>query len=201
MQENYYRHLLHKVKHGADTTDQHLLTFFSISVGIKARKILELGVRDGNSTLPWILAAKETGGMVHSLDIEPTRWKCPDDLKIYWNFIQRDALEYLQECIDKNMKYDLIYVDDWHAYAHVKKELELIEHLVTPSGLVLIHDLMYGNAQPHYRMELNPSDPQWAEGGPYRAVSELDPNKWEWSTIPVNHGMTLLRLKSGRIVG
>lgn len=200
MEREIYQQFLHKVKHGQDTTDRHLLTFFSLAVGINAKNILELGVRDGNSTLPWIVAAKETGGAVTSVDLEPTSWQCPKDYNIYWSFVQSDAIKFLEEQVSANKQYDLIYVDDWHAYRHVKRELELIEHLVGPRSLVLIHDLMYMHADPHYRCELNTTDPQWAEGGPYRAVAELDTNVWEWSTIPVNHGMTILRKKSTHMV-
>jgi hypothetical protein len=55
---------------------------------------------------------------------------------------------------------------------------------------------MYGDTQPDYHMEIDTTDEQWLEGGPYRAVAELDPAVWEWATIPANHGMTLLRKKS-----
>ncbi len=56
------------------------------------------------------------------------------------------------------------------------------------------------NKHPDYFMPLdwNPAD-EWGEGGPYRAVEELDKNKWEWMTIPVNHGLTLLR-KKGKVI-
>lgn len=199
MERKYYEQLLHKTKQGNDTTDRHQLTFFSLAVSIGAKRILELGVRDGNSTMPWILAAKETGGEVVSLDLESTRWTCPEDYRAYWKFIQSDAIKYLEECVQNNVTYDLIYIDDWHAYSHVKRELELVEKMITPSGLVLVHDLMYHNSQPDYRCELNTRDSQWAEGGPYRAMSELDPTVWEWATIPINHGMTIARKKSGKI--
>jgi len=32
-------------------------------------------------------------------------------------------------------------------------------------------------------------------GGPYKALLELDMDKWEYATIPVNHGLTILRKK------
>jgi len=168
-------------------------------MSIGAKRILELGVRDGNSTMPWLLAAKELGGFVDSVDLEPTSWQCPDLLKSYWKFTQSDAIKFLEDCVTEETQYDLIYIDDWHSYAHVKRELELVENMITPSGIILLHDLMYNNSQPDYHMELNAADDQWAEGGPYRAVAELDPAIWEWATIPSNHGMTLLRKKSQTI--
>lgn len=192
-------HLIAKTKYGNDTTDKHQLTFFALAMSIGARRILELGVRDGNSTAPWIMAAMELEGFVDSVDLESTRWQCPEAGRPYWKFTQSDAIEFLEDCVANNTQYDLIYVDDWHSYAHVKRELELIEHMITPSGIILLHDLMYNNSQPDYHMELNAADPQWAEGGPYRAVKELDPEIWEWATIPSNHGITLLRKKSQTI--
>jgi predicted O-methyltransferase YrrM len=194
-----FQYMLAKTKFGNDTTDKHQLTFFALAMSIGAKRILELGVRDGNSTVPWILSAMELDGFVDSVDLEPTQWQCPDVAKSYWKFTQSDAIKYLEDCVANGTQYDLIYVDDWHSYAHVKRELELIEHMTTPSGIVLLHDLMYNNSQPDYHMELNTTDAQWAEGGPYRAVAELDPAVWEWATIPSNHGMTLLRKKSQTI--
>lgn len=194
-----FSYMLLKTKFGTDTTDKHQLTFFALAMSIGAKKILELGVRDGNSTMPWILAARELGGFVDSVDLEPTRWQCPELAQPYWKFTQSDAIKFLEDCVAAGTQYDLIYVDDWHSYAHVKRELELIEHMITPSGLVLLHDLMYNNSQPDYHMELETQDAQWAEGGPYRAVAELDPEVWEWATIPSNHGMTILRKKSKTI--
>lgn len=192
-------YLLNKVKHGDGDSDKHLLTFFGIALNINARRILELGVRNGNSTSPWILAAMEIDGYVDSVDIEATQWQCPELFQHLWTFTQSDAIEFLEKCVAENRQYDLIYIDDWHAYAHVKRELELIEHMITPSGVILIHDTMYSNTQPDYHMEINTTDAQWLEGGPYRAVAELDPEIWEWATIPANHGMTLLRKKSKTI--
>jgi hypothetical protein len=72
--------------------------------------------------------------------------------------------------------------------------------MITPSSIILLHDLMYSDAQPDYRSDLATTDAQWADGGPYRAVAELDPDLWEWATVPVNHGLTLLRRKSGKVI-
>lgn len=199
MQNQDFQFLLNKVLHGNADSDHHLLTFMSLALNIKAKKILELGVRDGNSTAPFILAAAELGGFVESVDLEQTRWQCPEEYQRYWSFTKSDAIEYLENCVAQKKQYDLVYIDDWHAYKHVKRELELVEHLITPSSIILIHDTMYGNTQPDYHMEVDTTDEQWADGGPYRAVAELDPKIWEWATIPANHGMTLLRKKSKNI--
>lgn len=199
MRPEYYQHLLNQVKYGPQDSDRHVLTCFSMAMQIHAKKILELGVRTGNTTLPFLCAAKELGGMVHSVDLDATTFQCPDDLRVYWKFFQSDAIAWLEQQRNQGAQYDLIYIDDWHAYDHVRRELEIIDSMVTPSSIILLHDLMYSNAQPNYRSDPSTADAQWAGGGPYRAVAELDPEIWEWATIPINHGLTILR-KKGRVI-
>ena len=192
--DKYLPSIMNDVINGNGDSDKHLMTLFSIAIGIKAKKILELGVRNGKTTLPLLLAAKINNGKVVSIDINETTFTPPDDLKEYLEFKQMDALKYLED-VNKDEPFDLIFIDDWHAYKHVKKELEFIDKMVSPKSVVLLHDLMYGNHAPHYHADLTLVDGQWADGGPYRAVAELNQQFWEFSTIPVNNGLTLLRKK------
>ena len=198
--QKHLEHVIFKTKFGTGDSDRHGITLFALALSIGAKRVLELGVRTGNTTLPFLMAAQETGGMVYSVDLDPTTFVCPADLKVYWNFTQQDAHAWLHKACAEQQKFDLIYIDDWHSYEHVKKELEYAEQMTSPSGLIVLHDLMYTDAQPHYRSDPNCTDPQWAGGGPYRAVAELDPAVWEWVTVPVNHGLTILRKKSGQIL-
>ena len=108
------------------------------------------------------------------------------------DFKKQDSLAFLKEY--NNEKIDFIFVDDWHAYDHVKKELEYLDQYVSPSSIIVLHDLMYSTT-PYYHTDLTLTSGQWAGGGPYRAVAELNPNFWEFSTIPVNNGLTILRKK------
>ena len=179
---------------GNGDSDKHIMTLFSIAIGGKSKNIIELGVRGGNTTLPLILAAKLNGGKVTSVDINETEFQCPSDLQDNWTFVKSDAIEFLSK-INPNETIDLIYIDDWHSYEHVKKELEIIDTLVSPSTIILLHDLMYGNTNPFYHTDLTLNDGQWANGGPYRAVAELNPQFWEFSTLPWNNGLTILRKK------
>lgn len=186
--------VISEVINGNGDSDKHLMTLFSIALGSKSKKILELGVRNGKTTLPLLLAAKINGGKVVSIDINDTTFTPPEDLKDYLEFIKMDALQYLKD-VSKEEPFDLIFVDDWHSYQHVKKELEYIDQMVSPRSIVLLHDLMYGNYTPHYHSDLTLTEGQWAEGGPYRAVAELNSQFWEFSTLPFNNGLTILRKK------
>jgi predicted O-methyltransferase YrrM len=175
---------------------EHVLTFFSIALQMKTKKILELGVRDGGSSYPFLVASKVLGGHVTSVDINSNVWRPPEDLAQYQTFIQSDAIEFLT---NNTEKYDLIYVDDWHSYPHVKKELEEIDRVSDENTIILLHDLM-GNCEPNYWSPIDyDKNGEWGLGGPYRAVEELDKNKWEWMTIPINHGLTILR-KKGKLI-
>ena len=190
----YLNNVIYDVINGNGDSDKHLMTLFSIALGTKSKKILELGVRDGKTTLPLLLAAKINNGKVTSIDINDTIFTPPEELKEYLEFKKMDALKYLEE-VSKDEPFDLIYIDDWHAYQHVKKELEYIDQMVSPRTVILLHDLMYGNHAPHYHSDLTLKCGQWEGGGPYRAVAELNSQFWEFSTIPVNNGLTLLRKK------
>lgn len=179
---------------GKGDSDQHVLTLYSIAIGSKAKNILELGVRRGDSTRPLLAAAVRNGGKLTSVDIEETTFVPGESYKASWNFVKMDALTFLQK-ENPTEPYDLIFLDDWHAYEHVKKELAEIDRLVSPKTVILVHDLMYGNTCPHYHSDLTLTFGQWANGGPYRAVAELSSQFWEFSTLPYNNGLTILRKK------
>jgi len=189
---NYIPQLINTTINGKGDSDKHLITLFSLVLQLNAKNILELGVRKGVTTLPLLAASKITGGSVVSVDIDSTEFLCPNELKSRWTFIQSDAIQFLQQ---NTTIWDLVYIDDWHSYDHVKKELELLDSKITPSTIIVLHDLMYANYEPHYHTDLDCHTGQWANGGPYRAVCELNKNFWEFSTIPVCNGLTILRKK------
>lgn len=178
---------------GTGDSDRHQLTLFSIALSSKSKTYVELGVREGNTTRPLHMAAKINQGHLWSVDINtPTEYHPVEDSS--YTFVNSCSLEFLKNWpLDKKM--DLVYIDDWHSYSHVKKELDFIDKYVGPSSVILLHDLMYGNTDPFYHSDLTLYDGQWAEGGPYRAVAELNPQFWEWSTLPWNNGLTILRKK------
>lgn len=179
---------------GVGDSDAHLMSIYGMALGSKGKTFIELGVRNGGTTLPLLMAANNNGGILYSVDINPTEFKAPADLNANWVFTQKDAIQFL-EGWDPARDIDLIYIDDWHSYEHVKKELELLDRIVSPSTVILIHDLMYGGTEPFYHMDLTVKDGQWGNGGPYRAVAELNPQFWEFSTLPWNNGLTILRKK------
>jgi len=186
--------LIDKAIHGEGDSDRHLLMLYSLVISSNAKNILELGVREGYSTIPLVLGAKQTNGIVYSVDIEPTPLVLEEDLQKYNKFILQDALVFLNHW-DTSKPVDLIFLDDCHTYYHVKKELELIDKIISPKTIILLHDLMYEDTCPFYHSVPTLTEGDFAGGGPYRAVSELDLYHWEFSTLPWNNGLTVLRKK------
>jgi predicted O-methyltransferase YrrM len=182
--------LINLALNGAGDADQHYITLFALSLSLKAKNILELGVRNGGSTRAFLNALEYTNGNLVSVDIN-------DNLilrenfknQTNWSFIVSDAIHFLK---NENKIYDIILIDDWHDGIHVTKELELIYNLVTPNSLILAHDTMCWNTQPNYHYYLD-QDGEFGNGGPWRAIKNLDKKIWEYSTIPVNNGLTIIR--------
>ena len=184
--------LIDKAIHGDMDSDRHLISIFAMELASRGKVFVELGVREGHTTEPLYEAAKLVGAHLWSVDLnDPTKFK-PNNGN--YTFVKQDSIKFLEQW-PKDKKIDVAFVDDWHSYPHVKRQLELLDELVSPSSIILLHDLMYGNTDPFYHSDLTHHEGQWASGGPYRAVAELNPQFWEWSTLPWNNGLTILRKK------
>jgi len=187
-----------KALYGDGDSDRHFISLYAMALASRGKTYVELGVREGHTSEPLYEAAKANGGKLWSVDLNQPAEYQPYvngflDIKHY-EFVQNDSIRFLEEW-DKDKKMDVVFVDDWHSYKHVKRQLELLDQLVGPSSIILLHDLMYGNTDPFYHADLAYAGPQWDGGGPYRAVAELNPQFWEWSTLPWNNGLTILRKK------
>ena len=193
LDNKYLKNIINTTLYGKGDSDKHLATLFSLVLQINAKNILELGVRSGVTTLPLLCAASLVGGKVTSVDINDTIFICPEEYQHIWSFNKIDALKFLEN--NNKIVWDLVFIDDWHSYEHVKKEIEFLDSKITPSSVIVLHDLMYANYEPHYHSDLAVKDGQWANGGHYRALCELSTNFWEFSTIPSCNGLTILRKK------
>ncbi len=187
-----FMYLIYKAKNGDYNSDSHMITLFSLALSIKAKNILELGVYKGNTTLPLLMAAQINGGFLNSVDLHPTGYEPPAHLKQFWKFHAMDSIYYLNQLPELNKKIDLVFIDDWHDGEHVYNELMLIEPFVDKSSLILLHDAMYGS-HPEYNLSEGKGSAWFSNYGPYGALRKLDRSVWEYTTIPVDHGLTILR--------
>lgn len=184
---------------GRDTGVAWGVVMLGLVIALKAKRVVELGVRGGGSAYPLLLGTQLTRGELVSVDIKEPDRSWADNIKLgsHWRTITSDSIEYLKS---RKEPIDLVFVDDWHEYSHVVQQLEILKDLVSPSGLILIHDAMYQNWEPKYHENLEPVCPRFGEefgnGGVYRALKTFTSkytDEWEYVTIPVDHGLTILR--------
>lgn len=135
--------------------------------------VVELGVRDGNSTQALLQGVNRTGGHLWSVD----RVDCgavSDDPR--WSFVRgRDTDPLLVSTLPADA--DVVFIDTDHAYAHTLTELEMWVPRVRPGGVVLLHDTM--NESPGERGEaigLQPPFPVLRAVEDYCAEHDL---RWE----------------------
>lgn len=181
---------------GQGDSDQHLMTLFSLVLQTKAKKVLELGVRWGTTSGPLLAGVVMNGGKLTCVDINPTEWRCPEDLQEHYEFIQSDSIQLLKDEVENKSFYNFVWVDDWHAGDHVYNELKLIDKLTDNNSLICLHDCMGGNSQPEY-FEPKDIEGEWSNGGVIggiRMFLKEFPN-YEMVTVPVNNGFTILRKK------
>jgi len=186
--------------YGSQDSDQLGAAIFGIAMTTRGKNFLELGVRDGKTTVPLLAASKLLGSELTSIDIRDPEFVCPESLTKNWKFVKQDSIEFLK---NNTKKFDLIFIDDWHEGIHIKRELDLLSPLCDKSTLILLHDLMHHWTNPEYNTCCNYNnsnlitgkEDDWDNGGPYWAVNQLDKNVWEYSTIPYSNGLTILRKK------
>jgi predicted O-methyltransferase YrrM len=104
-------------------------------------RVLELGVRSGNSTAAFLAAAEKADGHVWSVDIEPPAVPQEWALSTWWTFaLGDDLLAYpLQP------EFDILFIDSSHRYAHTLAELRKFVPMVVPGGRILLHDTRLRN--------------------------------------------------------
>lgn len=140
--------------------------------------VLELGTRDGVSTVAFLAGLPRTGTL-HSVDIhEGPALGFVDDR---WTFHRGDDLVLADELPDA----DLVFIDTSHLYEHTLAELEAYTKKVRPGGWLVLHDT-----------EL--AEPYGHNGEPFpvkRAVTEFcDANSLQWVNIPDNNGLAVVSI-------
>jgi predicted O-methyltransferase YrrM len=184
--------LIDECLYGQTDFSQHALTLFSLVCSTKPKNILELGVRYGTSTKGILTACSLIDSKLTSVDLSFPKFLCPFELLKYWTFLQSDSLAFLT---NNKTKFDFIYIDDWHGSEHVYKELNLIKDQLELGTLIVLHDLMHSFSHPKYNLNEYPKGNEFEGQGPYGGVKKfVDENSnFEFATIPVNHGLTILR--------
>lgn len=157
---------------------RHLLTIYSLAVGIQAKCIIDLGI--GSSTRALRLAAKETGGVVHSCDCDVNRFsELRSRQESSWRLFLGASEKFISSIEEP---VDFVCHDAAHDYYQVKLDLSLLLQRMRKFGLICIHDTQ----QPDLSTEM------------LTAIREtLEGHKFSLVTIPFNCGLTIIRVEEG----
>lgn len=139
----------------------HLPRFVELARGLGARRVIELGVRQGVSTVAWIKALEETGGTVWAVDpgappFEHRRMKFVQG----WS-TSLDVLEILPA------EADVVFIDTDHTFELTLEELRLYAPRVAPGGALVLHDTAVEQFPHHYHEDYRAQPPY-----PVRAAIE-----------------------------
>jgi len=111
---------------------------------------------------------------------------------------------YYNFFVKEDIKIDYLHIDAGHSYEDVKKDFELYSKLLSPSGIISIHDTDKSFEKDLIITdEIKTKDHQEITSGPVQLVNELKENKdWEifnffnngiFKTKPASTGLTILQ--------
>lgn len=126
----------------ADDISNHLMTLALIITEFGLQQIVELGTRDGNSTLALLEGARLVGGHVTSVDVQPcalakSRVEA-SGLKDLWTFLEADDMQLSPPLIPEVI--DFLFVDTTHLYEPTRAELNKYCAFLRDGSWIALHD-------------------------------------------------------------
>jgi predicted O-methyltransferase YrrM len=130
-----FQELFRRSQTGSDIS-AHLPRLFELA-STPHVKVIELGVRRGDSTVAFLAAAEEQAGEVWSVDISeprvPAEWR---ELP-FWYVTVGDDLEVSDRLPDQ---VDIVFIDTSHTYEQTWNELRMYLRKVKKGGVIVLHD-------------------------------------------------------------
>lgn len=181
--------IIEEIKASKSDINEHIDTL--IQYGSDCSHVTEMGVRGGNSTFAFIFSKPEK---LISYDVNlPTinvdeLSEVANENEVDFTFIQSNVLDIEIE------ETDLLFIDTWHAYIQLKRELEL--HGNKSTKYIIIHDTeTFGyidGGTPHYDDEI----PKDRKRGLWPAIEEFVESNPHWiihKKYENNNGLTILK--------
>ena len=110
---------------------------------------------------------------------------------------------YYNFFVKEDIKIDYLHIDAGHSYEDVKKDFELYTKLLSPNGIVSIHDTDESFEKDYIITDdIKTNDHQEITNGPSKLIKELDKKEWEifnffnngiFKTKPASTGLTILQ--------
>lgn len=129
--------------HSRADTDiaEHLTTLYDITQVFYRPTVVELGLRDGHSTIGLLAAVEAKQGVMYSIDLEDTREHPNFNKEILesnrWNFIQGNDTDVVKRW---DIPINHLFIDTSHTYEHTKMELDQWGEFLTRDGVISLHD-------------------------------------------------------------
>jgi predicted O-methyltransferase YrrM len=99
----------------------------------------EVGFKNGSSALAFLIAARETGGHVYSIDIEPCD-EGNDRIKAEGYADQHTFICGDSAVVNFPETLDVLFIDGSHEYQDVAADYEKHRSSVKEGGVILFHD-------------------------------------------------------------
>lgn len=146
---------------------------------------VEIGVREGVSSLALLHAMQETGGQLVSVDCDEDGTKAAIDgieragLSKWWDFHCITSDQFASDVLPGLGKIDMLWIDGCHRIDQVRKDAENYVPSVRVGGLVFFHDTANADAS-----------------GPNTVVAELiETGKYYAFTFPWSCGCSVLEVR------
>ena len=127
---------------GAADISNHLMTLALLIREFDLKQVVELGTRDGNSTLALLEGARSIAGHVTSVDVEPCleakRRVQRAGFTESWTFVQANDMDLEPPQIPAAI--DFLFVDTSHLYAPTLAELRKYSAYLRPGAWIALHD-------------------------------------------------------------
>lgn len=134
-----YNDVLARAKLKSDI-NEHLTFLYNLTVDLplKEKVVVELGVRNGESTTALLAAVNDSGGHLFSVDTEDcinARMRLRDEPN--WSFMKEDDMELVKKWCKP---IDHLFIDTSHSLSHTIAELRQWGKWVKIYGLISLHD-------------------------------------------------------------
>ncbi|UCF68811.1 MAG: class I SAM-dependent methyltransferase [Acidobacteriota bacterium] len=121
----------------------HLLFIFNLTREMRAQHVVEIGFGEANSALAFLLALRETGGTLTSVDLErrPQAEERISELGLseQWRFIEAPSETAAAE-VRRLTPIDILMIDGLHSYKQCRLDYFRYAPWVRSGGYVLFHD-------------------------------------------------------------
>lgn len=122
--------------HATGSSSKHLLTIYSMIVGVNAKTIIDIGL--GQTTGAIRAAAKVTGGVVYSCDFDKRRYaSLLSETDDKWKLFLESSETFIPKVPDP---VDFVMHDGAHDYLNVRRDIEALLPKMRQFGIICLHD-------------------------------------------------------------